>query len=109
RALPAAIQWRTSKHPFSPDYFRRYNSQRSKAQKLLADISPTDPVRKIVDVEKLKQLALIPVTDQDVFSRSAALHAVPNGIYLICFLRRFAEFRMRHGLLLPTLRSQYRK
>jgi len=94
RALPPAIQWRTSKHPFSPDYFRRYNSQRSKAQKLLADISPTDPVRQVVDVEKLKQLALIPVTDQDVFSRSVALHAVPDGIYLICFLRRFAEFRM---------------
>ncbi len=94
RALPAAIQWRTSKHPFSPDYVQRYNSQRSKAQKLLADISPTDPLRQVVDVEKLKQLAMIPVTDQDGFSQMVALHSVPSGVYLISFLRRFPEFRV---------------
>jgi asparagine synthase (glutamine-hydrolysing) len=93
--LPPAIQWRTTKQPFSTDYLRRYNAQRKLAQTILEEIHPGDPIRTIVDVERLKQLAALPVADNErgTFAESVALHAVPQGIYLICFLRRFDEFR----------------
>lgn len=93
--LPRAIQWRTSKKPFSPDYLRRYNAQRKQAQTLLDGIPAHDPVREVVDVEKLQTLAKLPVADDErgTFAESVALAAVPTGIYLICFLRRFQEFR----------------
>lgn len=93
--LPPEIQWRISKGAFSPDYNRRYNDQSMQAKAYLANISPTDPVRKIVDVEKLKTLAAIPLYDSEfnTFAEKAARDFVPQGIYLIEFLRRFNEFR----------------
>ena len=95
KLLPAAIQWRTSKQPFSPDYLRRYNAQRAQAQTLLNEIRVNDPVREIVDVEKLKVMAAVSVADDErgTFAESTARDAVPAGIYLIYFLRRFAEFQ----------------
>lgn len=84
--LPERIQWRTSKTPFSPDYERRYAAQRVQAQTVLDDVSPQDPVRVIVDVERLRRVL-------DHGTADDALHIVPAGIYLICFLRQFADFR----------------
>jgi asparagine synthase (glutamine-hydrolysing) len=84
--LPERIQWRTSKMPFSPDYAQRYAAQRAQAQALLDDVSPQDPVRAIVDIERLRRLL-------DHGTSYDALHIVPTGIYLICFLRQFADFR----------------
>ena len=93
--LPKAIQWRTSKEPFSPDYHARYNRQKTRIESLLAGIVRNDPVREIVDVDRLLRMARIQMKS----NRCAApgdfigMHTVPQGIYLIAFLRRFPEFR----------------
>jgi asparagine synthase (glutamine-hydrolysing) len=88
--LPRKIQWRTSKAPFSPDYFRRYNSQLEKVRQYVRGIGTRDPVRAVVDVEALNaMLQRPPVQDGDF----GALLTVPQTVYLICFLRQFPEFR----------------
>jgi asparagine synthase (glutamine-hydrolysing) len=93
--LPPEIRWRTSRMAFSPDYQRRYNAQRRQAQDILAAIAPADPVRQIVDVDKLRSLAARQMVSPN--SRTAVLEPgmdlVPFGIYVIYFLRRFAEFQ----------------
>ncbi|HEY9176782.1 MAG TPA: asparagine synthase-related protein, partial [Flavipsychrobacter sp.] len=89
--LPKEIQWRMDKKPFSPDYFRRYNSQIGKAKEFLNDISDNDPVRNVVNVDQLKTWANILVSDTEKNNNTLiiALHYLPQGIYLINFLRRF--------------------
>jgi asparagine synthase (glutamine-hydrolysing) len=89
--LPPRIQWRTTKFPFSPDYYIRYNKQIGKARSLVNAIGPRDPVRAIVDVEKLRTL-VHPV--DPVKGTWAALVSVPATIYLICFLRQFPDYRL---------------
>lgn len=93
--LPQEVRWRTTKTPFSPDYNRRYKEQLPEAKAFLHSIGPNDPVRRIVDVEKLKTWAAIPVADEEygTFAEKAARDLVPEGIYLIHFLRRFPEFQ----------------
>lgn len=90
--LPKEVQWRMDKKPFSPDYYRRYNKQIGAAKEFLNDIADNDPVRNIVDVDKLKAWANIPVSDNEKMN-IIALHYLPQGIYTICFLRRFNEFQ----------------
>jgi hypothetical protein len=90
--LPRRIQWRTSKLPFSPDYFVRYNAQIGIAREFVAAIGPHDPVRTIVDVERLRTL-LVPV--DAVAGSVAARDQVPWTLYLISFLRQFSEFQPR--------------
>ena len=93
--LPKEIQWRMDKKPFSPDYFRRYNDQIDTVKEFLNSIADNDPVRNVVDIEKLKQWAEIPVSNNEKNMNTAniALHYLPQGIYLIKFLRRFSEFQ----------------
>lgn len=93
--LPKEIQWRMDKKPFSPDYFRRYNAQIGAAKAFLNSIAANDPVRNVVDVEKLKLWTNISVSDteKDNNTVNIALHYLPQGIYLISFLRRFSEFQ----------------
>lgn len=93
--LPTAIQWRTTKEPFSPDYFLRYNAQRHQAQERLAAIGPKDPVREVVDVERLKTWSRHEMTTSryDSAANWTGGHWVPRGLYLIAFLRQFPEFR----------------
>ena len=90
--LPPRIQWRTDKKPFSPDYLVRYNAQLGIAREFVSAIGPHDPVRTIVDVDKLQQLLALPV-DQNHRGAAAALGQVPGTLYLICFLRQFSAFR----------------
>ena len=87
--LPRKIQWRTTKLPFSPDYFDRYNAQLGKAREFVAAIGPGDPVRSVIDVTRLAGL-IQPVAPgvRSVMARDV----VPRTIYTICFLRQFAEF-----------------
>jgi hypothetical protein len=88
--LPRRIQWRTTKSPFSPDYFSRYNSQLKRARQFVADIGIGDPIRSIVDLDALNRLLQRPA----VLARdNEAMVQIPTTIYLICFLRQFAEFR----------------
>jgi asparagine synthase (glutamine-hydrolysing) len=88
--LPIKIQWRTSKCPFAPDYAKRYEAQLGKARDFVAAIGRKDPVRSIIDVDRLRYLLDQPQTPA---SREAALFVVPSTIYVICFLRQFAEFQ----------------
>jgi asparagine synthase (glutamine-hydrolysing) len=88
--LPKKIQWRTTKCAFSPDYPRRYRAQLGKAHNFVAAIRRSDPVRSIVDVDRLRYLLEQPTLRQ---GRMAALVIIPASIYLICFLRQFAEFQ----------------
>lgn len=93
--LPPQIQWRTSKQPFSPDYHLRYNRQRPWVEQFLAAIAPDDPVRQIVNVDKIQHLAASEMKGSraNTPTNMAAIELVPMGIYLITFLRQFAEFR----------------
>jgi asparagine synthase (glutamine-hydrolysing) len=88
--LPRRIQWRTDKKPFGSDYYVRYNAQLPKARDFVAAIGPRDPVRTIVDVDRLAK-SLEPV--DPVKGKWEALVSIPATIYLIAFLRQFAEFR----------------
>lgn len=88
--LPPAIQWRTTKAPFSPDYFTRYNYQIEIARSWLARIHPADPVCEVVDLAALRD-RLVPFRAGD--SESSAYIAVPVTMYLINFLRQFSRFR----------------
>lgn len=89
--LPPRIQWRTTKAPYSPDYFVRYNAQLGMAREFVQAIRPNDPIRAIVDVEGLGKL-LVPV--DAVAGPTAARDEVPVTLYLINFLRQFSEFRL---------------
>lgn len=95
KILPPAIQWRTSKGAFSPDYFRRYNAQRGQVADFLSDIRTNDPIRQVVDVEKIKEWARLPVSEdeQNSFAARVARDFVPDAVYLIYFLRRFSDFQ----------------
>jgi asparagine synthase (glutamine-hydrolysing) len=95
KILPPAIQWRTSKGAFSPDYFRRYNAQRAQVTNFLSDIAANDPIRHVVDVEKIKEWARLPVSEdeQNSFAARVARDFVPDAVYLIYFLRRFSDFQ----------------
>jgi hypothetical protein len=88
--LPPRIQWRTTKAPFSPDYFVRYNAQLGIAREFVAAIGPRDPVRSVIDVDRLEKV-LLPV--DPVKGSVAARDDVPLTLYMICFLRQFSEFR----------------
>jgi len=76
--------------PFAPDYFVRYNAQLPKARDFVAAIGARDPVRTIVDIDRLAKL-LTPV--DPVQGKWEALVSIPGTIYLIAFLRQFSEFR----------------
>lgn len=93
--LPPEIQWRTTKEPFSTDYHLRYNRQRPGLAAMLEDISPSDPVRELVDVDRLKSAVRYEMTES--FGRTpenfAALHVVPLGVYMIHFFRQFEGYK----------------
>ena len=88
--LPRKIQWRTTKTPAAPDYYIRFNSQLPRAKEFIEAIPSNDPVRSIVDVNRIRQ-SLVPVNA--VLGTFDAL-CVPVNLYLICFLRQFAEFQL---------------
>jgi asparagine synthase (glutamine-hydrolysing) len=88
--LPSKIQWRTDKKPFSPDYSIRYNAQLGKAKEFVAAIRRNDPVRSMIDVDRLEQLLRpLPLGVDNQLARAV----VPVSIYTICFLRQFSEYR----------------
>jgi asparagine synthase (glutamine-hydrolysing) len=90
--LPAGITWRMDKFPYSPDYCVRYNEQVPKAATFLGAIRKSDPVRDIVDVERLKKS--LSRVDPMMAWDSPALTSIPRSIYLIKFLRGFPAFRI---------------
>ena len=92
--LPPAIQWRTSKEPFSPDFHVRYNRQRPQIVEWLRGIRNNDPVQEIVDVERLLRMAGTDMLGNRGTSPNdfIAMHMVPRGVYLIQFLRQFPDF-----------------
>jgi hypothetical protein len=81
---------RTSKGVASPDYTIRYAAHIHKAREFVAAIGPNDPVRSVVDVDQLGRIVALRDPPSKMRVR---MHRVPNTIYLICFLRQFAEFR----------------
>jgi asparagine synthase (glutamine-hydrolysing) len=93
--LPPAIQWRTTKLPASPDYHLRYNRQRQQALDFLATIAPNDPVRTVVDIDKVRAMAQHHMTghSDNTPENFAAMHSVPKGLMLIHFLRQFNAYQ----------------
>ncbi len=89
--LPPRIQWRRTKAPFSPDYQKRYNAQLQFLRPWLARITAHDPVRRIVDIEALLQRTNAAHSGG---SDSDALVTIPATVYMIQFLRQFADFRV---------------
>lgn len=96
KILPPKIQWRTTKTPFSPDYMRRFNRQIEGVRELLAEIKPSDPLRDVLDIEKIKYWANLPIADTERYTKTEkiARDQIPQAIYLIYFLRKFSEFRV---------------
>jgi asparagine synthase (glutamine-hydrolysing) len=94
--LPPEIQWRNTKTAFSPDYLRRYNSQLPQVKDFFEQIKLNDPIRDMIDIEKLKNLVNIPISDneKDKYKEMIARDTVPEAVYLIAFLRRFKEFQI---------------
>ncbi len=92
--IPEEIQWRISKMPFSPDYYRRYNQQLNLMYTFIDDIPPEDEVRKVVDFVKLKSWLDVKINDNEIrpVEQNIALFLVPSAIFLIQFLRRFKSF-----------------
>ena len=88
--LPPRIQWRTDKIAFSPDYNLRYNAQLGIARDYVAAIGPNDPVRSVIDVDRLEKL-LIPADPTE--NAASARETIPSTLYAIRFLRQFSEFR----------------
>jgi hypothetical protein len=93
--LPPEIERRTTKTGFSPDYMRRYNRQVAEAVRLLEQVGWGDPVRAVIDVEKVLSYARAITADDepDALKVQDAMQRVPLAIYTIAFLRQFAEFR----------------
>jgi hypothetical protein len=60
------------------------------ALEFVAAIRPNDPVRGIVDVERLRNM-LVPVDTR--IKSATARDQIPSTLYLINFLRQFSEFR----------------
>ncbi|NNE66493.1 MAG: hypothetical protein HKN33_07990 [Pyrinomonadaceae bacterium] len=92
--LPKKIQWRTSKAPFSPDYLRRYYSQIGDVKIKLEGIKPKDPIRELLDIEKIKAWVKDTIDNPrpGTSNDDAIFRTIPQAIFLIHFLRRFAEF-----------------
>jgi asparagine synthase (glutamine-hydrolysing) len=88
--LPKRIQWRTSKTPFSPDYSARFNAQLGRARDVVEAISPRDPVREILDMDRLAGL-LRPVDPQT--AGPIERDSIPATMYVLCFLRQFSDYR----------------
>lgn len=82
--LPERIRLRTGKVAFSPDYPLRYARQIAKARDFVASIGRSDPVRSVVDVDRLWDL---------LQAGNRPLITVPATIYAICFLRQFPAYR----------------
>jgi asparagine synthase (glutamine-hydrolysing) len=95
--LPPKIQWRNTKTPFSPDYMRRYINQVPLVLDFLENIQSNDPIRTIIDISKLKKWLQIPIKESEkgTFAEKVAMHLVPQTIYLIHFLRRFDNFKLK--------------
>ncbi len=94
--IPPAIQWRTSKTPYSPDYIRRYQAQTGRVKQMLSDIRSNDPLREILDIAKIR--GWVDSSTEETAGNSSvdifSTHTIPQAIYLIYFLRRFSEFRI---------------
>ncbi len=95
--LPPAIRSRTTKSSAVLDIFERYNRQLPAVRASLDAISSEDPVRAVVDVDKLRMLATSELPRTDAAWREsdklANLWLVPSGVHLIQFLRQFDNFR----------------
>jgi asparagine synthase (glutamine-hydrolysing) len=95
--LPKDVAWRGKNLWACPDYNWRYNAQVGSAKEFVRAIRKSDPVREIVDVDRLEQ-AMVPI--EDLWMRPGvprfnnnALAGVPETINLINFLRQFPPFR----------------
>jgi hypothetical protein len=88
--LPKKIQWRASKAPFSPNFAFRFNTQLVKAREFVTAIRPKDPVRAVVDVDRLASI-LKPADPQK--DTPVERESIPATFYVLCFLRQFPEFR----------------
>ena len=90
--LPEKIISRPGKLPYSPDYFSRYEEQLPAAVEFVRSIRKSDPVRDVVDVDRLSAAVnrALPLQPRD----RPAIASIPNTIYLIQFLRHFSAFRV---------------
>jgi hypothetical protein len=91
--LPPEIQWRTNKDAFSPDYPIRLFRQLPGIIQWLDAIKHNDPVLEIVNLQRLKTDSRnVSESGLSEIRNSTPVHSIPFGLYLISFLRQFAEF-----------------
>ena len=91
---PETIRWRTDKEPFSPDFHDRYNRQKQIAADILAGIGKANPVREVIDPDRIKQKLLVEMKNNHCSTDSGftAMHVIPKTVYLCKFLQGFNEF-----------------
>ena len=94
--LPKEIQWRTSKTWFSPDYRKRFRKQIGDVRDQLQEVGKGDPIRELVDVDKLIRWSNFDYFDDSVYQKHEliARDHLPQAMYLIAFMRTFPEFRV---------------
>ena len=92
--LPPRIQWRTTKAPFSPDYYVRLKQSSQYAWQVLTEIAQNDPVRELINVELIQE-ALKNLDEQQSWepgkSEDTAKLIVQRGIHVIRFLQWFEK------------------
>jgi asparagine synthetase B (glutamine-hydrolysing) len=94
--LPPELAWRQGKIWASADYNWRYNAQVGRAAAFAHSIRKSDPVREIVDVDRLAK-AIRPLPEAFLVPNYphadvASISNVPETINLINFLRQFPSF-----------------
>lgn len=93
--VPDSIRWRTSKEPFSPDYQRRYNTQRGDALAFINSIKKDSQTADIIDLDALAQLLDRGMTTAKPNNAAdfSAMHNVTRAVYLAAFLQSCSDWR----------------
>ncbi|MGD8781900.1 MAG: asparagine synthase-related protein [Ignavibacteria bacterium] len=87
--LPEKIRWRTSKAPFSPDYYRRFNMQYEKAKEYFKAYSRNELVKTFINTAYVNKLL---DNNYDRYKKETSLteyFVIPNAVYLSVFLSQF--------------------
>ena len=88
--LPSAIQFRTSKEPFSPDYHFRFIQQAETAKNILSEITHNESIHEIVNVKEVESMLDTLLESRHAMTNRGlpTLFDIPMMIYLICFLKK---------------------
>lgn len=94
--LPEAVRLRTSKAPFSPDYYDRLRDESGAALAILDQCRPGSPAWELVDVPRIRATILALRTRgsfERIGNRDPAKLIVQFGVHAAAFLNWFHTYR----------------